>query len=44
METPRGKRVWREEPMAKPLELWPHDVIEEAVDGVASASVADLVA
>jgi hypothetical protein len=31
METPLGKWVWREELMAKALELWPREVIEEAL-------------
>jgi hypothetical protein len=35
METPLGKWVAREELMAKALELWPREVIEEALGGAA---------
>jgi hypothetical protein len=31
METPLGRWVWREELMAKALEVWSHEVIEEAL-------------
>lgn len=31
METPLGKWVWREELVAKALELWSHESIEEAL-------------
>ena len=31
METPLGKWVWREELMAKALERWPNEVVEEAL-------------
>ena len=31
METPLGKWIWREELMAKALEQWPREVIEEAL-------------
>lgn len=35
MTTPLGSWVWREELMAKALELWPQDVIEAALGGEA---------
>jgi hypothetical protein len=37
METQLGKWVWREELMAKALELWTHEEIEEALGAEADA-------
>lgn len=37
METPLGKWVWREELMAKALELWTREAIEEALGAEADA-------
>jgi hypothetical protein len=38
MTTPLGKWIWREEVVAKALELWPPEIIEEAL-GAEAASV-----
>lgn len=37
METPLGKWIWREELMAKELELWTREVIEAALGAEADA-------